>query len=145
MELNKRFFGIFLWVVGIGVFVSFIYSFFKDSGFLLDIEITFFVIFYVIFFLYEFMVYYQVILHRNILIVNLLVMWVLVLIKSIPPNINIIVYYTFPLFVSIILISSLIKNLRKIILLGLQTKAMRNSLMKIGKNGLVMFYLDFYM
>ena len=74
MELNKRFFGIFLWLVGIGVFVSFVYSFFKDPGFL-DIEIIF-SIFYVFFFLYEFMDYYPVILHRNILIVNLLVMWV---------------------------------------------------------------------
>ncbi len=113
MELNKRFFSIFLWVVGIGVLVSFIYSFFKDPGFLLDIEIIFFSIFYVFFFLYEFMDYYQVILHRNILIINLLIMWIAVAIKVIPQNINIIVYYTFPLFVSIILISSLIRNRRK--------------------------------
>jgi peptidoglycan/LPS O-acetylase OafA/YrhL len=113
MELNKRFFRIFLWVIGIGILVSFIYSLFKDPGVLLDIEIIFFVIFYVILFLYELMDDYQVVLLRRILIMNLLVMWIVVFIKSIPPNINIIVYYTFPLFVSIILIGSLIRNWRK--------------------------------
>jgi len=102
-----------LWVIGIGILVSFIYSFFKDPGFLLDIEIIFFGIFYVVLFLYEFINHYQVVLLRRILIMNLLAMWVVVFIKSIPPNINIIVYYTFPLFVSIILIGSLIRNWRK--------------------------------